>query len=73
MWASRFYSIVIAPATLDEILVTAPGTWGAAAVRFIVARKDVCESHCDVQLSRRGILISDKAPLPPNYKTPEDL
>jgi len=37
---------------LDDILGIAPGTWGAAAVRFIVALKYGCAARYDVLLVR---------------------
>ena len=39
-------------ARLDDILVTATGTLGAAVPRFIVARKDDCAVRYDVLLAR---------------------
>jgi hypothetical protein len=39
------------------MLVTAPGTWGAAALRFIVARKFGCAARYGVLLARRGFFF----------------
>ena len=42
---------------LDDILGIAPGTWGTAAVRFIVARKYGCAARYGVLLARRGLFF----------------
>ena len=57
--ASKFCPHFITPAPLDDILVKASRTSGAAAVRFIKARKDGCAERCDMPFVRRGFFISD--------------
>jgi hypothetical protein len=42
---------------LNDMLITAPGTWGAAALRFFVARNFGCAARYGILLSRRGYFL----------------
>ena len=45
----------------DDIPVTVPGTWSAAAVRFIVVRKYVCAARYGVLLVRSGFCFGQRS------------